>query len=142
MAYSSSLKHNGIIQVQTGTDQHGNPVWTDLPDPQTLQFEVYDLDSEDGAGRDQQGLMFRDRRAIKEKLTCTFPPMLGQDLETMLALVKEPFFTARYYSPYVGAYRTATMYVGNRTSPMYYLHDPAHPDKSWYQATSMNLIER
>lgn len=137
MAYTSWLVHNGIIQIQTGTNE-----WTDLPDPQTLQFEVYDLDSEDGAGRDQTGLMFRDRRAVKEKLTCTFPPMVGQDLETMLDLVKEPFFTARYYSPYYKTYRTATMYVGNRTSPMYYLHDPVHPELSWYQATSMNLIER
>lgn len=140
MAYTNQLVHNGIIQVNTGTT--ASPIWVDLPDPQTMQFSVYDLDSEDGAGRNQNGLMFRDRRAVKEKLTCTFPPMLGQDLNYMLSLVKNPFFEARYYSPYYGAYRRTTMYVGDRTSPNYYLHDPLHPEKSWYQATSMNLIER
>lgn len=136
MAFSSNVKRNNIISIKVGTN------WVSLPDPQTMQFEVYDLDSEDGAGRDQTGLMFRDRRAIKEKLTCTFPPMPGGDLHEMLSMVTAQFFTARYYSPYVGAYREAEMYVGNRTTPAYYLHDPAHPENSWYQATSMNLIER
>lgn len=136
MAYTSELKHNGIIQVYV------NNQWIDLPDPQTMSFSVYDLDSEDGAGRNQNGLLFRDRRAVKEKLTCTFPPMKSQDLEYMLSLVKQPFFQARYYSPYYSTYRTTTMYVGDRTAPNYYLHDPANPKNNWYQAISMNLIER
>ena len=142
MAYTSDLVHTGIIQIQVGVDKNGNPIWEDLPDPQSMTFNVYDLDSEAGAGRNQNGLLFRDRRAIKEKLICSFPPMHIQNLTYMLSLVKSEFFTAKYYSPYVGAYRTATMYVGDRSSPEYFLHDPSHPEKSWVLATSMNLIER
>lgn len=145
MAYTIApykfAKHSGMIKIRTGgTD--ANPTWSDLPDPMTMEYSVYDLDSEDGAGRDQDGTMFRDRRAVKEKLTCTFPPMVGADLTRMLQLVTEPFFIARFYSPYTGAYRTAEMYVGDRTSPAYVKYDALNPADNWYQATTMNLIER
>lgn len=43
----------------------------DIADPQTLTWDIYDLDSEDGAGRNQQGEIFRDRVAVKRKLNCT-----------------------------------------------------------------------
>lgn len=136
MAFSDNVKRNNIISIKVGTN------WVSLPDPQTMQYEVYDLDSEDGTGRDQTGLMFRDRRAIKEKLTCTFPPMRGSDLHEMLSMVTDQFLTVRYWSPRTGALREAEMYVGNRTTPAYYLFEPSDPGHAYVQATSMNLIER
>ena len=143
MAFNSYVKCNNILQVKVYDTQDPTQFsWVSLPDPQTMQIETYDLDSEDGAGRDQSGLMFRDRRAVKEKLTCTFPPMWAGDYKELLSLLKDTFFEMKYFSPYYGGTRTATMYVGNRTAPWYYLHDPNNRNQSWMQASSMNFIER
>lgn len=40
--------------------------------PSSLEFQVYDLDGEEGSGRNQNGEMFRDRKAVKRKIVCTF----------------------------------------------------------------------
>ena len=55
----------------------------DIADPQKLTWDIYDLDSEDGAGRNQEGLMFRDRVAVKRKINCTWPPMEPMDMSPL-----------------------------------------------------------
>jgi hypothetical protein len=135
-------KHSGMIQVKTGETEQGDPIWADLPDPQSMECSVFDLDSEDAAGRDQGGYMFRDRRAVKEKLTCTFPPMIGADRHRMMDLVKAPFFIGRFWSDYYNDWRECEMYVGDRTAKAYVKYKAEDPENNWYEATSMNLIER
>ena len=72
----------------------------DIADPMTLTWDLYDLDSEDGAGRNQEGLMFRDRVAVKRKLNCTWPPMEPFQMAALLQAMDAVFFTMRYPEPF------------------------------------------
>ena len=112
----------------------------DIADPMTLTWDIYDLDSEDGAGRNQEGLMFRDRVAVKRKLTCTWPPMDNAEMSKLLKAMSDVFFTIRYPDAYDGAYREGEFYVGDRSTPMYMWN--AEKGKYLWQGLSANFIER
>lgn len=126
-------KKTGIIEIQKDGE------WVSLLDPSKMEFQIYDLDSEEGSGRNQKGLMFRDRVTIKTKLVCSFPPMTQIDLIEALKMVEDEFFTVRTFDPRVGEVREFEAYVGDRTAPMYTIR----PDGTIiYQNLNMNIIER
>ena len=112
----------------------------DIADPMTLTWDIYDLDSEDGAGRNQEGLMFRDRVAVKRKLNCTWPPMDDHEMSKLLKAMSDVFFTIRYPDAYEGTYREGEFYVGDRSTPMYMWN--AEKGKYLWQGLSANFIER
>lgn len=112
----------------------------DIADPQTLTWDIYDLDSEDGAGRNQEGLMFRDRVAVKRKLNCTWPPMDDHEMSKLLKAMSDVFFTIRYPDAHDGDYREGEFYVGDRSTPMYMWNDKEQ--KYLWQGLSANFIER
>ena len=112
----------------------------DIADPQTLTWDVYDLDSEDGAGRNQEGYMFRDRVAVKRKLTCTWPPMEPAKMATLLQAMDAVFFQLRYPDAHDGAYREGEFYVGDRSTPMYVWNN--EKGKFLWEGLSANFIER
>ncbi len=130
------LEVTNILQI------YYNNEWVSLPDPQSMKINNYDLDSGDGTGRNQNGELLRDRVAVKEKLEITFPPMWRADYQSILAMVKDTFFTVKYYSDYYGCVREATMYVGDRQVQLYYMQDQQNPSMGWTNAISMNFIER
>lgn len=108
--------------------------------PSSLEFQVYDLDSEEGAGRNQNGDMFRDRKAIKRKLVCTFKGMPAPEASKLLNAVTPVFFNLEYFDPIDNAQKTIVAYVGDRTMPIF-KWDLAK--KCWiYEVISMNFIER
>ena len=111
----------------------------DIKDPQTMTWDIYDLDSENGAGRNQQGKMFRDRVAIKRKLTCTWGPLDSSEMSTLLSAMTSTEFSIEYPDALTGARRTMTAYVGDRSVPCYMYN----PDKGkWlWQGLSANFIE-
>lgn len=111
-----------------------------IHDPMTMEYQRYDLDREEGSGRDQSGLMFRDRAATKVKLQCTFPPMKAKELAALLQAVDSTFFELEYPDAFTGTRKTITAYVGDRTAPKWYC-DPITGEER-YQAISMNFIER
>lgn len=113
-----------------------NGVW--IQDPSSLEYQRYDLDSEEGSGRNQRGEMFRDRVAVKVKLVCKFPPLYQEDMATLLQSVKDQFFTLEYPDAYEGTRKTITAYVGDRTLPMYTVRN----GKVLWEGLSMNFIER
>ena len=108
-------KENLSLQVY---DSH-NQRWTDLIEPQAMEWSVYDLDAGGSTGRDLTGKMLRDRVSVKEKLTISWGPMVAEDFTQMLELVADQFFECRYYSIKTGGYRQATMYVGDRSAKWY-----------------------
>ena len=59
----------------------------DIIDPQTMTWDLYDLDSEDGAGRNQSGEMFRDRVAVKRKVNCTWGPLEPYEMSELLQAI-------------------------------------------------------
>lgn len=112
----------------------------DIADPQTLQWDIYDLDSEEGAGRNQQGEMFRDRVAVKRKLNCTWGPMEPREMAALLQSMDAVFFTLEYPDAHDGAYKTGDFYVGDRSTPMYMWNN--EKQKYLWEGLSANFIER
>lgn len=112
----------------------------DIPDPMTLSWDLYDLDAEDGAGRNQLGEMFRDRVAVKRKLNLTWPPMEPMEMAALLQAMDAVFFTVRYPDAHDGAYREGEFYVGDRSTPLYVWNN--EKGKFLWEGLSANLIER
>lgn len=102
------------MALLTVTKENGTVVA--LPDPQSLQWQIQDVDA-DGTGRNQSGDMFRDRVAIKRKLVCTWMPMSKSDAAVLLSAVEDQFFTLSYPDAKTGAVRSMSCYVGDRTAP-------------------------
>ena len=112
----------------------------DIANPNTLKWDIYDLDSEDGAGRNQEGLMFRDRVAVKRKLNCTWAPMEPFEMSVLLKAMDNVFFTLRYPDAHDGTYRTGEFYVGDRSTPMYVWNN--EKQKFLWEGLTANFIER
>lgn len=111
-----------------------------IKNPTSLQYDRYDLDSEEGSGRNQDGLMFRDRKAIKVKLVCNFPPMNDSEISKLLEAVEPEFIELEYPDARYGKRLTKTFYVGDRTAPVFIYDDIL--DKWIWESLSMNFIER
>ena len=111
-----------------------------IQDPSSLEYQRYDMDSEQGSGRNQQGLMLRDRVAVKVKLVCKFPPMYEDEASALLKAVKDTFMQVEYPDPYEGTRRTMTAYVGDRSVPLY-TYD-WNKGKYLCEGISFNFIER
>lgn len=109
-----------------------------ISDPSSMEYGLQDLDSEDGAGRNQMGLMFRDRVAVKRKLTCKWPPLDADSMSTLLKAMDKVFFTIEFPDARTGKRETMTAYVGDRTAPMYTMHG----GKWLWSGLSANFIER
>ena len=112
----------------------------DIADPQTLTWDIYDLDGEDGAGRAQDGLMFRDRVAVKRKLNCTWAAMTNEEISALLKAMDDVFFTMRYPDAHDGTYREGEFYVGDRSTPLYVWNN--EKQKYLWEGLSANFIER
>ena len=110
-----------------------------IKDPSSLEFQLYDLDSEEGSGRNQQGDMLRDRIATKRKLVCQFPPMFQEETAELLQAVNGVFMEVEFPDPSLGTRTTMTCYVGDRTMPMYTIRKDG---KILYQNVNFNFIER
>lgn len=113
---------------------------TPIKDPQKLTWDLYDLDSEDGAGRNQQGEMFRDRVASKRKLNCEWGPLELEEMAALLQAMDDVFFTLKYPDAHDGAYKEGTFYVGDRSAPMYYWNE--EKQKSLWIGLTANFVER
>ena len=111
----------------------------DIADPNTLTWDIYDLDSEE-SGRNQLGEMFRDRVTVKRKLTCTWSPMEPDEMSRLLKAMGDVFFTLRYPDAYDGTYREGTFYVGDRSTPLYVWNN--EKKKYLWEGLSANFIER
>ena len=121
----------------------------DIADPQTLTWDMYDLDGEEGAGRTQDGLLHRDRVAVKRKLNCTWGPLEPAEMAVLLRAMKDVFFELEYPDAYGNEdvpiedddfYRTGEFYVGDRSTPLYVWNN--EKGKFLWEGLSANFIER
>lgn len=112
----------------------------EIATPKTMTWDIYDLDSEEGAGRNQEGLMFRDRVAVKRKLNCTWGPLEPLEMAELLQAMDEVFFTLSYPDAHDGEYREGTFYVGDRSTPVYMWND--EKGKYLWEGLTANFIER
>ena len=100
----------------------GTSTWIDLPEPDYnggLTWSIQDVDAST-TGRDQTGTMHRDRVAIKRKLTCRWTNREESVIRTILnSAIKDVFFECQYHDYQSNSTITSTMYVGDRTAPVY-----------------------
>lgn len=110
---------------------------TDITNPQSLQVDIQDIDGE-STGRNQLGELVRDRVATKRKVSCTWGPLSGTDMSTLLSAVSAVSFSLTYPDPLTGSTRTGTFYVGDRSIPAYRQNSD---DTILWESLSMNFVE-
>lgn len=105
--------------------------------PSKFSVTTSDLDGE--TTRNAKGELIRDRIAVKKKLECEWPPLTQSEMSTLLGAVTNVFFTVTYLDPHLGE-TTRTMYVGDRSAPMY-RYGNGRGDILW-ESVKMNFIEK
>ena len=108
--------------------------------PIAMQWEESDLDSSEGTGRNQLGNIFRDRITMKRKISVTFPPMNDGQMASLLEAISPLFFDLQYPDPRLGKQNTITVYVSDRSVPVY-MYDKVLKQWIW-QGMSIDFIEK
>lgn len=106
--------------------------------PKSMSVTISDVDSP-STTRNAKGDLVRDRVNIKRKIDLDFPPMKQSEMQTLLSAVQDQFFTVEFLDPQLGVI-TRTMYVGDRSSPLY-RHGNGTTDVLW-ENVKFNLVER
>lgn len=110
-----------------------------LPYPQEFTPAIMDVDAAT-TGRNAAGTMIRDRVAIKHKFSCKWAALSQADLQKILNACTDVSFTLTLVDPQSGSRQSYTVYVGDRTMPVYWY--PSTDTGSWmYSELSMNFIE-
>lgn len=109
----------------------------DVVTPSKFSVTVSDFDGE--TTRNAKGELVRDRIGVKRKLDCEWPPLTQSQMSTLLSAVTNVFFTVTYLDPQDGE-STRTMYVGDRSAPMY-RYGSGGSDILW-ENVKMNFIEK
>lgn len=114
-----------------------------LIQPATMQVALQDVDG-DETGRVQSGDMERDRIVggadAKRKVSYTWSGIPMAEMSRLLQAMKDSEFYLTYPDPYTGAFRTAKVYVGDRTAPMFRNSPDTVGDIVW-ESLSANFIE-
>ena len=105
--------------------------------PSKFSVTVSDFDGE--TTRNAKGELIRDRIGVKRKLDCEWPPLTQSEMSTLLNAVSNVFFTVTYLDPMIGS-TTKTMYVGDRSAPMY-RYGTGGSEVLW-ENVKMNFIEK
>ena len=106
-----------------------------VPTPKSMSISINDIDAE--TGRNANGTIVRDRVAVKRKIECEWGMLTQEEMQTLLNAVTPVFFSVKYIDPQSGT-TTKTMYVGDRTAPVYNFNSKF---KLW-SSLKMNFIEK
>lgn len=114
--------------------------FVDLPPPSTFQWDIMDVDGEEGTGRDKNGDAFRDRIATKRKLICEWGPLSMEMMSFLLKNIKDEFFELEFPDAEEGERIVKTFYVGDRSAPMY--HYDAETSTPLWEGLTCNFVEQ
>ena len=92
---------------------------TPLPDPQTFQWDLVDLEAENSGGINQLGERFRDVIDRKVTVNATWGALTDYEISTLLEAIKEDTFILEYPDASRGSRVSAEVYVSSRSAPMY-----------------------
>lgn len=83
------------------------------------EFSVTPMDLDDGSTtvRTADGILHRDRIAVKRQIEMSWGLLKWATLATLLQSMSNTFFEFYYPDPMEGTYVTKTFYVGNRPCP-------------------------
>ena len=116
---------------------------SDIKQPSTLQVDIQDIDSSE-TGRNQSGNIMRDRVAggskAKRKVSCTWKGLTQSEISTLLKVMSAVSFSVKYPDPFTGDFRVATMYVGDRSAPMFRNGADNNKEIVW-ESMSANFVE-
>lgn len=85
--------------------------------PQGLELTVAAVDYE--SGRSASGNMKRNMLGTCYTYKVTMPPCSTNVVKAGLSALLDAYTECTFYDPILGAERTATYYVGDRTAPVY-----------------------
>lgn len=103
--------------------------------PKSMSVSISDVDGD--TGRNANGTIVRDRVAVKRKIECEWGMLTQDEMQKLLNAVTPVFFSVKYIDPQIGE-TTKTMYVGDRTTPVYNFNNEF---KRW-SSLKMNFIEK
>lgn len=109
----------------------------DIKTPTAMSVTVSDFDGE--TTRNAKGELIRDRIGVKRKVECEWKYLTQSQISTLLNAVQNVFFSVTFLDPKDGVL-TKTMYVGDRTAPMY-RHGNGGSDVLW-ENLKMNFVEK
>lgn len=105
--------------------------------PSAMSVSISDFDGE--TTRNAKGDLIRDRIGVKKKVSCEWSYLTQSEASEILNAVTNVFFSVTYLDPASGM-TTKTMYVGDRTAPLYrYGNGGSH---ILWENLKMNFIER
>lgn len=104
--------------------------------PKTFSASLNDIDGE--SNRNANGELLRDRITTKRKLEMEWGPLSEVECSAILKAVKDVFFEVEFPDPQEGKLITKTMYVGDRSIPMYSF---INGNPKW-SGLKMNFIEK
>jgi len=85
--------------------------------PKDFQVTVLDIDDGQSSVRSSNGLLNRDRVAVKRQIDMTFGTLKWSEVSSILQAMSGIYFSFYYPDPMDGNYATRTFYVGNRVNP-------------------------
>jgi len=111
--------------------------------PASVQVDIQDIDGSE-TGRNQNGDMMRDRVAggsdAKRKISCTWKGLTNSEISDLLRAMDDVSFSLTYPDPYTGTARTATVYVGDRSAPVW-RNGASSSSKIIWESLSANFVE-
>lgn len=101
-----------------------------------IQWQRTDVDG-DGAGRDLQGNLRRNRVATKRRLDITCRPLTADEAKTVLTAILPEWVTVRYTDPQAGVV-TRKMYANNHPATFLFRKSDG---TEWWNGITFPLIE-
>lgn len=116
---------------------------SNIKQPATMQVDLQDIDSSE-TGRNQSGNLMRDRVAggskAKRKVSCSWKGLTQSGISELLREMGGVSFPITYPDPYSGTFRTATVYVGDRSAPIFRNGADSNGEIIW-ESMSANFVE-
>lgn len=86
--------------------------------PSSFSVTISDLDDGRTTGRTMDGILHRDRIAVKRKIELSFNALKWSEISTLMQQISAQEFTVEYPDPMTGTIETKNFYVGDRTAPV------------------------
>ena len=120
-------RHNNMIRV------NGKKILT----PSVFLPSLQDISAAD-AGRTQDALMHKNRKAKKRKIQLSWNGVNQAEAHQILKAFEDEYFRVTYYDPWEGETVTKTFYSGDQSTPV----KTWTVNKKLYEQVSFDIIER
>jgi len=105
--------------------------------PSEFSVSIMDLDNAETTTRTADGMLTRDRIAVKRQIDMSWPALKWSSLSSILQAMADESFTFTYPDSMTGTEQTKTFYVGNRVSPIAITKNGV----TWWSGLQVTLTE-